>query len=47
LILIKYQYSPKTFITRDDKGIIIPAKKFPEEFKKEIISYFSERKEDD
>lgn len=47
LILIKYQYSPKTFITRDNKGIIIPTKKFPEEFKQEIVNYFLERNEDE
>jgi hypothetical protein len=47
LILIKYKYSPFSFITKDINGVIIPTSLFPNEFKQEICNYFWERKEDD
>lgn len=46
-ILIKYNYSPIHYIIDDSNGILIPTKKFNEEFKNEIFNYFQERKEDD
>ena len=46
-ILMDHSFSPTKHLTYDDKGILIPSKEFPEEFKKEIMNYFKERKEDD
>ena len=46
-ILIKYNYSPNIHITYDNNGIIIPTKKFNNEFKEDILNYFRERKEDE
>ena len=46
-ILMKHSFSPMKHLTYDDKGIIIPSKDFSEEFKKDIMNYFKERKEDD
>ena len=46
-ILIKHNYSPIHYITDDSNGILIPTKKFNEEFKNDILNYFQERKEDD
>jgi hypothetical protein len=45
-ILIKHNYNPVTFITKDASGIIIPTKKFPELLKSDIYNYFLERNED-
>ena len=45
-ILIRHQFSPYTDITYDEKGIIIPTSTFSEEFKKDIMQYFRDRKED-
>jgi hypothetical protein len=46
-ILMKYSYSPIQHLKYNETGIIIPSKSFPEEFKKDIMEYFKERKEDD
>lgn len=46
-ILVKHAFSPATHLTYDEKGILIPTAAFPEEFKKDILNYFKERKEDD
>ena len=46
-MLIKYEYNPYTFIKHDDKGLIIPTEKFPQEFLKDIMDYFSNRNEDE
>lgn len=46
-VLVKHDFSPETHLTYDAKGIIIPTAVFPEEFKKDILNYFKERKEDD
>jgi hypothetical protein len=46
-ILMEHSFSPGKHLTYDDKGILIPSKEFPEEFKKDIMNYFRERKEDD
>jgi hypothetical protein len=46
-VLIKHNYSPKTYLTTDEKGILIPTDCFTEEFKENIMNYFRERKEDD
>jgi hypothetical protein len=45
-ILSKYQFSPKIDIKYDENGIIIPTNYFHSEFKKDIMKYFQERKED-
>jgi hypothetical protein len=45
-ILINHKYSPLNDIKYDSKGILIPTKHFNEEFKKDILNYFQERKED-
>ena len=46
-ILMKYDYSPITNISYNEKGIIIPTNNFSDEFKNDIFNYFKERKEDD
>ena len=46
-ILINHKFSPNEHITYDDKGILIPTDSFSEEFKKDILNYFKERKEDE
>jgi hypothetical protein len=45
-ILIKYNFSPTKHITYDSQGIIIPTKECPENFLKDVLKYFQERKED-
>jgi len=45
-ILYKHSYNP-SFITRDEKGVIIPSDKMPEKMKEDIMNYFRERKEDE
>ena len=46
LLLIKYQYNPYNDIIYNN-GIICPTNSFCTEFKKDIMNYFIERKEDD
>jgi hypothetical protein len=46
-ILAKHQYSPTTYISYDENGLIVPTESFPEDFKKDIMVYFYERKEDE
>ena len=46
-LLIKHNYSPINHITYDEKGIIIPTELFTDDFKKDIMNYFRERKEDE
>lgn len=46
-ILINHQYSPIQHLTYDDIGILIPTKLFSKEFKKDIMQYFKDRKEDE
>lgn len=45
-ILMKHKYSPKNHITYDNQGILIPTDSFSPQFKKDIMKYFIERKED-
>jgi len=45
-IIIKHSFSPLLHLTYDDKGVLIPTKAFQEEFKRDIMTYFIERKED-
>lgn len=46
-ILKKYKYSPDLHITKDEIGLIIPTKDFPEELKNDIFNYFLERNDDE
>jgi hypothetical protein len=46
-ILLNHGYEPETYITYDEKGIIIPSSIFSEEFKEDIMRYFKERNEDE
>jgi len=46
-ILMKHKYSPKKHITYDKQGILIPTDAFSPQFKKDIMNYFIERKEDE
>jgi hypothetical protein len=46
-ILMVHSFSPIKHLTYDTKGILTPTKEFSEEFKKDIMNYFKERKEDD
>jgi hypothetical protein len=46
-ILIKHNFSPTEHLRYDNNGILIPSENFSEEFKKDILNYFKERKEDD
>lgn len=45
-ILMKHKYSPREHLDYDN-GLLIPSKSFSEDFKKDILSYFQDRKEDD
>jgi hypothetical protein len=44
---MKYKYSPIEHVTYDNQGILIPTHLFCQEFKDDIMNYFSERKEDE
>ena len=46
-ILMNHKFSPINDITYDNVGIIIPRSSFSKEFKKDILDYFKDRKEDD
>ena len=46
-ILIEHQYSPMQHLTYDEVGILVPTKSFSKQFKKDILNYFKERKEDE
>ena len=46
-ILMNHKFSPLNDITYDSVGIIIPTDSFSKEFKKDILDYFKDRKEDD
>jgi hypothetical protein len=46
-ILIKYQYDPVTFITKNSEGLLIPSESCPKEFLKDIMNYFESRNEDE
>lgn len=46
-ILVKHKYSPYIDIAYDKNGLLIPTEQFSEEFKKDIMNYFIERKEDE
>lgn len=46
-ILMKYRFSPSEHIIYDASGIMIPSSTFPSELQSDILTYFSERKEDD
>ena len=45
-ILIQHKYNPKKDISHSIEGVLNPSKSFSQEFKKSIIDYFSQRKED-
>jgi hypothetical protein len=46
-ILIEHHYSPIQHIKYDETGIIVPTDDFSESFKRDVLNYFKERKEDD
>jgi hypothetical protein len=46
-ILINHKFSPILHLVNDPSGILIPTEQFSNEFKKDIIDYFKERKEDE
>jgi hypothetical protein len=46
-LLMEYKYSPIEHLTYDERGILVPTNKFPQEFKDAIMKYFIDRKEDD
>ena len=46
-ILVKYQYQPSIHTTYDTNGLIIPTPECPKEMLDEILTYFSERNEDE
>ena len=46
-ILMNHKFSPLNDITYDSVGIIIPTNSFSKEFKKDILDYFKDRKEDE
>jgi hypothetical protein len=46
-ILMNHKFSPILDVTYDDIGILIPTTHFSSEFKQDILSYFTERKEDE
>jgi len=46
-ILVEHHYQPSVHVTYDEKGLLIPTNEFPEQLKKDIMKYFSERNEDE
>jgi len=46
-ILVKYDFSPTTYLQYDQDGILIPSDKFPEGLKQDIMKYFAIRNEDE
>jgi hypothetical protein len=46
-MLVKHEYNPYSYITKDENGLLIPTKLFPEELKTEIMQYFLSRNEDE
>ena len=46
-LLMQHQYSPYSHLEYDERGILVPTTEMSEEFKEDIMRYFSERKEDD
>jgi hypothetical protein len=46
-VLIEHHYSPVKDIKYDETGIIVPTDDFSESFKRDVLNYFKERKEDD
>jgi len=47
IILIKHNYSPIEHVSYDKMGVLQPSDKFSDHFKKDIMNYFIERKEDE
>jgi GT2 family glycosyltransferase len=46
-VLINHQFSPKTHLEYKENGLIVQSANFSEEFMRDIMNYFEERKEDD
>jgi hypothetical protein len=46
-ILIDHKFNPKTMITRDENGVLVPTKECPEDLLSDIVKYFKERNEDE
>ena len=46
-ILVNHQYSPVNHITRNSDGLLIPTEECPREMLKDIMTYFTERNEDE
>jgi hypothetical protein len=46
-ILLKHDYSPYLHIKKDELGILVPTKLFPEQLRIDIYNYFKERNEDE
>jgi hypothetical protein len=46
-ILMKHNFSPIQHLTYDSVGLLVPTETFSTEFKKDIMNYFCDRKEDE
>jgi hypothetical protein len=46
-ILLKYNYEPSIFITKNKESIVVPSNECPQELVEEIFNYFLERNEDE
>jgi hypothetical protein len=46
-ILLEHNFSPDTFLSKDENGIIVPTENFPKQMLEEILTYFKERNEDE
>jgi len=46
-ILVKHQYSPKKYITKNKDGLLVPTPECPPELLADIMQYFRERNEDE
>ena len=46
-ILIKNNYDPENYITKDENGLLIPSTKCPKNILNEVLAYFKNRKETD
>lgn len=46
-ILIKHKYNPRTFLTKNAQGVLIPTPECPRQLLRDIMQYFWERNEDE
>ena len=46
-ILVNHNYNPNIYVIKNNVGLLVPTKEFPDDLKNDILQYFQERNEDD